>query len=279
MDFIDVLIDNFICSPVSSILYATNHTPNVISAYGTLFTVTAMWNLAKDDLLRFSLYFWFSYTLNRLEYYYAKKYDVSLNSYFYTIRNILSLGAMVSICYLRYAVSNPILIITLFSSLMTGINVGCMMSSDMHEYLNTFRLTEMTEMFGIGSYMLTLNMLIFYLSGGIVFLIKTVVAISSFSFFIGLYNKNVLLTNETKSKPSFIEIPMEDFVVHDAMDNDDVVQDVVQNVVDAAVHDALTQDAVDALTQDVNPVTYANSLQDTDYAQDSTTPGSAIIFT
>ena len=200
MDVVDGAILKYICSPIAPILKATHHTPNIISAYGLFFTAGSLWYLWKDDMLRFSMYFWLSYVLDCLDGYFARRYNMvtPIGDMFEHIRDILSLAGMILICCIKYEITRSVAMVTMLSSALTGFHVAYMQKKFTNRtYGETLdilcclcwhdQLDEISSPFGVGVYMATLYVIILYLSGGIFLFVKWGFIVTVILYFTGVY--------------------------------------------------------------------------------------------
>ena len=191
---------------------------------GTVLTIGGLWYLFKDDMLRFSLYFWLSYLFDCLDGYFARRYNMvtAYGDIFEHTRDVLSLLIMMIICIYNYTISKPVILITIISSGLTGIHVGCVqdrfVNRDYKETLDFFKflcmkgeLSELALCYGVGMYMATLYLVILYLSGGI-WLFTKLTGLSVISlYFIGLYYKRCYKTfyEREQQREEIVAIPQE----------------------------------------------------------------------
>lgn len=217
LDIIDNLIMRRICEPCAPILKSTNHTANLISTYGCIFMIGALYNLYNDNIFRFSTYFWISYVLDCLDGYYARRYNMvtKFGDIFEHVRDVLSLLFIVCICCYKYHVNMQVIMITLIACGLTCINVACVQNRfvdrSYDETLDIFkcvcfhnRLHDISMYYGVGMFMFTVQLLILYLSGGVIFIIKLTLITTILLYFVGMH----LQTNDVmEERIEHIDIP------------------------------------------------------------------------
>jgi phosphatidylglycerophosphate synthase len=211
VDIVDKTIMHYFCKPIAPLFYLTGHTANSISIYGFIFTIGSLYYLCLNDMLRFTLYFWIAYFLDCLDGYYARIYNMvsSKGDVFEHLRDIISLILMLIICCVKYIINQRIKLIIILANLAVGMHVGCTQKEHINRnYFETLDLLQVlcfnntiaswTPYYGVGLYMLTLNIIIIYLSEGVMFLFKICFIITGGIYFIGkwrngidkLHNKN-----------------------------------------------------------------------------------------
>jgi phosphatidylglycerophosphate synthase len=219
-DVVDGLINHYFCATVAPWFKATGHTANLISIYGTVLTLGALWYLWKDDMLRFSVYFWLAYLFDCLDGYFARKYDMvtTFGDVFEHVRDTVSLLLMMMICVYNYIITKPIILMTIVSSILTGIHVGCVqqrfIDRSYEETLDLLKglcinetISEISMCYGVGMYMTTLYLMVLYMSGGAwLFLKLTSLSIISL-YFLGLYYKRCAATKKVLPGHDIVQIP------------------------------------------------------------------------
>jgi phosphatidylglycerophosphate synthase len=199
-EFVDNFIVDNICVPLAPVFKRTHHSANMISVYGLCFTLSSLYYMVKDDMLRFTIYFWLAYVLDCMDGYYARRYDMvtNLGDYFEHARDVLSVGAMLLITIWKHYsdLSYFTTFIIVGSSLLTGMHVGCVQklyNGPGEETLDGLKILcfddsvmQLTSYFGTGVYMLVINTLILYLSRGIFYFVKIIISILAPLYFLGL---------------------------------------------------------------------------------------------
>lgn len=218
IDLVDNFINRYACEPLAPLFHATGHTANSISVYGTLFTFAAIWYLWKDDMLRFSIYFWVAYVLDCLDGFYARRYNMvtSFGDIFEHVRDVTSLIIMMVICCINYTVTKPIIYLTMVSSLLTGIHVGCVQKhfinhdyTESLDFLKGLCIEHISTYFGTGLYMATLHLIALYLSQGFILFLKLTSIFVILCYFVDLYRKHPLSLSSSSSSPDHVSIPLE----------------------------------------------------------------------
>jgi len=217
VDAVDAFIVGRICRPIAPFFRATGHTANTITAYGVMFSLAFIWYLWKDDMMRFSFYFWIAYVLDCLDGYYARRYDMvsKFGDIFEHVRDVASIASMFAICTFKYVVSQHVMIIVLATSLITGIHVGCsqkaFLDRDYDESLDVLKtlcfaesFRELFSLYGIGMYMVTLHLVILYLSRGAMFFVKLFLFAIVCLYFIGLHGRRA-----DDHVPEILTVPFE----------------------------------------------------------------------
>lgn len=227
VDLLDKLILKYGCVPLARFFHVTGHTANSISLYGLFFTLGSLYYLWKDDMLRFSVYFWITYLLDCLDGYYARRYNMISfqGDVFEHVRDVVSLVAMVFICCVRYVVTARVIVWFVLSSILTGIHVGCVQKDYVHDHFESLDVLQVlcfdgfirggaTSLYGVGAYMLTLNAIVLYLSQGLSFVIRLVLMLGSVVYFCGRYvhasrsdrDENVEIPITLLTKPGQVSI-------------------------------------------------------------------------
>ena len=103
-NFIDnVLIDA--CEPVSAAIrkHIPKMTPNIITVFGTAIGLLAIYFLQKENYMVALVLFWFSYYIDCLDGYYARKYDMitKLGDYLDHVRDVLIGITVIIVIYLK----------------------------------------------------------------------------------------------------------------------------------------------------------------------------------
>ena len=226
LDVVDGLIIRYFCIPVAPWFKATGHTANIISVYGGILTLAYVWYLWRDDMLRFSLYFWLAYLFDCLDGFYARKYNMVTpeGDLFEHMRDIMSLLLTMAICAYSYVLTQPVLVLVAISSGLAGIHVGCVQRSfvdrDYSESLDVLQnlclmpaFSHIANNFGIGMYMTTLYFLILYLSGGFFLFFKMFMISTVVLYFVGLYHKKTRRNRrrvseaEPEPEPTIVRLP------------------------------------------------------------------------
>ena len=228
VDIIDKAILRYFCEPVAPLFRATGHTANSISVYGLFFTIGSLYYLAQDHMIRFTIYFWIAYLFDCLDGYYARKYNMvtELGDLFEHVRDLISLVLTALICCLQYVVTQRIMFLTVLANLATGLHVACTQKNHVdRDYVETLDLLQilcfdnnissMAPHYGVGFYMVTVNVVIVYLSKGLGFLIKCCILASMIIYFYGYYHANYqnrkMKTSGSKYGTEVISIPKESF--------------------------------------------------------------------
>ena len=212
-------IDNFIvkyfCNPISPLFRITGHSANMISIYGLALSLVSLYYLFNDDILRFTFYFWVCYGLDCLDGYYARRYNMvtAWGDMFEHVRDITYIILTIGMTIFKYTLTDYAMYVLVLSSVLTGIHVGCVQKSynnngfdrvpETLDYLEFLcydpAFIHLSGHFGVGMYMVTLNILILYLSKGMYYFVKCCGLILFLIYGIGY----VRLNHETRGEVQY----------------------------------------------------------------------------
>lgn len=181
--------------------------------------MASLYFLATDDIFRFTLYLWSAYIFDCLDGFYARKYDMVTESgdVFEHVRDLLALVSTLGLCGFKYRITEYVFGIWFLSSALTGIHVGCV--QQMYSTVDPVRSAETLDIlqflcfdpslmyfsnyFGVGMYMIIINVLVLYLSNAFYTLAKIALVTIASIYAVGYVIK-------TRRSASFNEDDLED---------------------------------------------------------------------